>query len=72
MITQSPPHLRVEVVQASRGDRLWAWTIYRGIGESPIDGSHAIFPSRAVAKRVGTCIKDALPAELPAAFTGPQ
>ncbi|GJE57851.1 hypothetical protein [Methylobacterium sp. WL9] len=72
MIDRTPQQLRVEVVQASRGDRLWAWTIYRGIGESPIDGSHPIFATRDIARRVGTAIRDAFHAPQPALFAGCQ
>jgi hypothetical protein len=68
----SVDELRVEVVQASRGDRLWSWAIYRGIGEVPIDGSHPIFPTRDVARRVGIRIRDAFHASRPVLSAGWQ
>lgn len=72
MIEETYEALRVEVVQASRGDRLWAWAIYRGTGELPIDGSQAIFPNRDVARRVGIRIRDAFHAPQPILFAGCQ
>ncbi len=50
--------LHVEVSRSLNGNRLWAWKIYAGEYECPIDESRPIFSSSNVAMNIGVTVRD--------------